>query len=354
MTDPHREEEAVPRPSTAGRKLLRRQVLGGVAAAAAGGAVGVVGGATPAGATQGADVLLGEDNTGASARTGIFSTTDNLYATLADPSLGIDGSEITAGVFGSGTYGVVGYSSSTAVDLWGNPGVLGTDATPNVDSPSGVGVGVQASIDNESNSSPALLVSTNGSGPGAMVLSGNGQPGINVFNDGSGPCIQTSDELALFGRPAFGTGSGLVAELNNPDNTSSVVNATTAGSGPGVYANSVGGDGIQAISQSASSAGVSATNTTGGTALAVDGAATFSGVTSFSRSGLAAVAKGADSVSVTGVALSSSSMVLATLQTNVGKLGVRCVTTSSSESEFTIYLTEKAPANCNVAWLVIG
>ena len=64
----------------------RRELLTGAAAAA----LGVVTtetlvGAAPARATQGQDVILGADNTGATARTGIFTSGNKEWAQLADP-----------------------------------------------------------------------------------------------------------------------------------------------------------------------------------------------------------------------------------------------------------------------------
>ena len=64
----------------------RRELLTGAAAAA----LGVVTaetlvGVAPARATQGQDVILGADNTGATARTGIFTSGNKEWAQLADP-----------------------------------------------------------------------------------------------------------------------------------------------------------------------------------------------------------------------------------------------------------------------------
>lgn len=82
----------------------RRELLAGAAAV-----VGVITGealasATPAQATQGAAVLLGQDNTGATAHTGLF-TTGSESAVLADPAthIGVHG---TGAVSGSGVLGV--------------------------------------------------------------------------------------------------------------------------------------------------------------------------------------------------------------------------------------------------------
>ena len=62
----------------------RRELLAGAAGALGAVAAGTLASATPAQATQGSAVLEGQDNTGATARTGVF-TTGTEFGILADP-----------------------------------------------------------------------------------------------------------------------------------------------------------------------------------------------------------------------------------------------------------------------------
>src|SRR5215831_5248573 len=75
---------------------------------------------TPAQATQGSAVLLGQDNTGATARTGLFDTGSE-SAVLADPvtHIGVAG---TGGGSGSGVVGTEGASGGAGVTNFGAGG----------------------------------------------------------------------------------------------------------------------------------------------------------------------------------------------------------------------------------------
>jgi hypothetical protein len=107
----------------------------------------------------------------------------------------------------------------------------------------------------------------------------------------------------------------------------------------GVLGNSPNGTGVLA-------------ETDTGTALDVQGPVEFS------RSGLATVAgtvgTPANSVTVKGVALTSASLVLATIQQAVAGIAVQGVAKTPSASKFTIPLTKPVKTNVEVAWFVIG
>jgi hypothetical protein len=119
-----------------------------------------------------------------------------------------------------------------------------------------------------------------------------------------------------------------------------------AGSGRGVSGSSESG--VAVVGETTSGIGVYAASAGGGTALVVEGVAVFS------RSGSAKVKSGAASVTVTGVSLTSTSIVLATPQGNQSGVSVKGVIKNVSDSKFTIYLTADATAALEIGWFVIG
>jgi len=105
-----------------------------------------------------------------------------------------------------------------------------------------------------------------------------------------------------------------------------------------------------AIAGAAAAAGVGvlAENTAGGPALKAAGPAVFS------RSGILTVAAGKSSGTVTGVALSAASLVLATVQQNLSGVYVRCAVPNVAGSSFTINLSKAVTASAKVAWFVVN
>jgi hypothetical protein len=97
---------------------------------------------------------------------------------------------------------------------------------------------------------------------------------------------------------------------------------------------------------SAAGVGVLAQNTAGGTGLQVAGSAVIS------RSGIITVAAGASSATVTGVTLTSASLVLATLQQNLSGIWVRAAVPKTAGSSFTVYLNKTVSVGARVAWFV--
>ncbi len=89
-----------------------------------------------------------------------------------------------------------------------------------------------------------------------------------------------------------------------------------------------------------------------GTALQVEG------IASFSRSGRATVAgtpsAPRQSVVVTGVVLSSSSLILVTPQDHVTGVAVEGVVADITAKTFTIYLTKPVTVSLAIAWFVLG
>jgi hypothetical protein len=109
---------------------------------------------------------------------------------------------------------------------------------------------------------------------------------------------------------------------------------------------------VTGSSASASQPGVEATNTGSGPGPVVVGPSVFS------RSGVATVAGSStakkSSVVVKAVALSSSSIVLATLQTHPAGVGVAAVVPDVSKSEFTIFLSKDVTESVDVGWFVVN
>jgi hypothetical protein len=118
--------------------------------------------------------------------------------------------------------------------------------------------------------------------------------------------------------------------------------------GYALYGASPNGIVVAALSTSGTAV---AASSTAGTALSV------SGVASFSRSGLATVAgtaaKTKISVTVTGVALTAASMILATPQGKVSGVAVEGVVPDVTAGSFTIYLTKAVKVALPIAWFII-
>jgi hypothetical protein len=91
-----------------------------------------------------------------------------------------------------------------------------------------------------------------------------------------------------------------------------------------------------------SAAGLTAPTTSGSTGSVV------------SHSGKAFVPAGKASVTVSGVTLGASSLVLATLQQRAGSISVAAAIPNAAASSFKIVLSQVATSNLAVAWLIVG
>jgi hypothetical protein len=104
--------------------------------------------------------------------------------------------------------------------------------------------------------------------------------------------------------------------------------------------------------------GVNSPDTGSDQALNVSGPSSFGGVTTFSRSGKLMVPYGAKSVTKTGLNLSSTSIVLATVQgaSSVAVLNVvpTVGTPNGDNSSFTVNLTAAAASATTVAWFIVN
>jgi hypothetical protein len=345
--NPRREEH------DAGPIRSRRGLLAGAAGAVGAIAAGTVAAATPAQASTGDSVILGEITSAEQSTVVLY---DGVSGNAAGAVLiGMDASlnALSAGL-PAGVGGVAG-AGATAGKAGFKNGVSGyTD--------NGAGNGT---VGWNSNAVP-------GAGTGVLGIFGGTFPGHTVGTAVAGVNDSTTaDATAVYGEIAStspGSFSAAVRGQNNGTGGLGVgVWGSQAGSGWGVYGTAAsgigvfgtGGSGTGAFGEgatgvhgngtSATGVGILAENTAGGTALHVNGTA------SFTRSGTVTVSPGHSSTTNTGIALTSASLVLATIQGNVAGLYVQGVTMVAGPSgSFTIHLSKSAPANTKVAWFVVN
>jgi hypothetical protein len=147
---------------------------------------------------------------------------------------------------------------------------------------------------------------------GAYGVYGNGDTGVYGYG---------SDGNGVFGETAIPTTSGVYGQ----NDTTGFGVAGRSNDGTGVLADSING-----------------------TALQVTGKAVFS------RSGKATVKAGATTVVVKNVALTTDSLVLATLQQVEAGIYVAGVVPSAANSKFTIYLNQAPTGALKVAWFIVN
>jgi hypothetical protein len=142
-------------------------------------------------------------------------------------------------------------------------------------------------------------------------VGGNGD--IGVYGNGTDYGVIGNADTGVYGEGDTGTyGNGVTYGVYGESN-----------SGTGVYAKSTSGDALEVV-----------------------------GKVSFSRSGLAAVAANKTSVGVTLAGVTTSSMILATLQNDVGAIAVASAVPHSGS--FRINLTAAPSSSVKVPWFVIG
>lgn len=363
----------------------RRALMLGAAAAGAGITVGLVAGAKPAGATNGQAVVLGQN--GSNANTATSTTQIN---TMSGDGLQANttGDADSHGILGTATAGT-GVQGQTTGD--NQSGVSGIDTSTNGGygvygrSTSGYGVygetqgdngyGVYANDASQGGATALHGTSTRGNAVAGFSGKGNGVVGLStegygvaaISEEGIGlVAAGTSGVLAVgldngYGVKASDTITGskerstpVFAEVANTKNGNPAIYAWTGGRGSALRA---------AIDNTKNSApAVSATsNGTGPAVLAYNPegmALQVEGIASFSRSGHATVAgttgKPSQSVVVTGVALSRSSLILVTPQGRVAGVGIEGVVADAKAKRFTVYLTEPITVSLAIAWFVIG
>src|SRR5712691_11914633 len=242
------------RPAGAEGSRPRRELLAGAAAV-----IGVItgealAGATPAQATQGSAVLLGQANTGATAGTGLFDTGSE-SAMLADPATGIgvagqgggNGPGVQGVGAGSGS-GVVGKGDSDGWGVVGNRG--GGDARGVEGFGSGAGSGV---VGNGGATGGAGVIGIGkGNGTGVLGIAAGtgagvtgqataaGGVGVLAQNTAGGPALKATGR-AIFSRSGVLTvaaGSSTVTKTGVALTAASLVLATLQQDVPGVWVRS--------------------------------------------------------------------------------------------------------------------
>ena len=369
----------------------RRGLLVGAAAGLGALAAETIAPAQPAAAAQGQNVILGADNTGATNRTGIFTTNNNEWAQLADPgnaglgSQGVYGAGQNVGVRGEaangpgviGKFGITGGSgggNGTGVAGFGGgigPGVLGTGGTSN-----GVGVRGDGGASNGHGVEGVGTGSGNGvSGSGGasggigVVGQGGGSGGAGVVGTGggTGPGVVGNGSTGLIGNGAGSGGVGVFG-AGGPNGGTGVL-GHAGGAGDGVHGNSTGGNAVAGFAGGANGAGVrgEATDSSAIGVIARNDAASSGGVglsvmgvSQFTRSGAVPIAFPAKSatVSVPG-GLTSSALVLALMQNSVSGVYVASAVPSTLTGQVTINLNKTpgsstSPKTAQVAWFIVN
>jgi hypothetical protein len=305
MTDQTTNTDQATRSAVARR--TRRQLLAVGTGALAVLSAGALARPAAASAANGGNVILGQDNSETS-HTTITNSTD------ADDALDCVAIGSGNGVLGSSDSGagVAGISGVAAVGSNSHTGVLGS-----TDSGDGVG-------------------GFSRSGRGVYGQSGSTGPGFANITNGVHGVTDSAAGVGVIGENANGTAVGGISS------TSDGVGGTSS-SGTGVHG--VSSTGIGVLAECPSGTGVRAT---GATALSVQGPAVFS------RSGTLTIAAGGSSATQTGVALTASSLVLATLQQDRAGVWVRSAVPNIPGSSFTVHLSRVVPAAMSVAWFVVN
>ena len=354
------------RPAGDRTRRSRRGVLVGAAGALAVVAAETATRATPAQAANGDPVLQGDNNGPTTSGTKVFTTNNVEVAVLASPggigagSLGVYGQGKVVGVQGSALATGTGVSGSggpiNGIGLLGIGGGSG-DGVQGGASGTGNGVfgqgGPQGSSLNDSGA--GVKGNGGGSGPGVSGLGGqdNGT-GVHGSAFGSGTGVRGDG-----GSDGGGGVAGFGGTSTAPNNGVGVLGAGGAangigvwglgqGTGAGVLGTGFNGPAVHGRADLADAIGVLAENTVGGVAFKAAGPARFS------RSGVLTVSAGKSTVTKTGVALTSASLVLATLQQDRAGVWVRSAVPKVTASSFTIHLSKAVSSSTKVAWFIVN
>jgi hypothetical protein len=162
---------------------------------------------------------------------------------------------------------------------------------------------------------------------------------FNTATSGDGTGLVVAASIDSDGNGVSGqTGSGIASGVYGENTSTGYGVAGRAINGTGVLADSFFGVALRAVSSS-------------GTALRVEGVATFT------RSGLAIAGAGQVSKGVTGVSVTASSLVLATVQgTGVDGMYIKSVQAIPAQSKLIIYFNQAVPAGktLKIAWFVLN
>ena len=205
------------------------------------------------------------------------------------------------------------------------------------------------------------ITNANSGGIAGITSANGGHTGVHGNDTSSG------GGYGVAGNSVNGTGvsgettgnmqSGVLGSDGSPDGAYGVQGFTRVGTGVYGTSNSNGigvlGDssyiGVQGNSEFGTGVYASSSD---GYALQTSGTAQFSGQVQFSTSGVATVPKNSQTVTVELAGMTTSSIVLATIQKAYEGIAIEAATPASGS--FTITLTAKAPAKIPVGWFVIG
>jgi len=205
-----------------------------------------------------------------------------------------------------------------------------------------------------------LLAGTAGAvigGVGVRAAPARAADGDAVILGGENDAVNTTrveaKETALFGKSNTDDGA-LVGENEAPDGygvraTSPYIGVNAVGGEFGVYAVSDYGRAVDGLTYDGTALSAR-TAVPQGTALDVQGTAKFS------RSGIALIRAGQKEVTVRGVLLTSTSIVLATLQQYRSGSGIqlRAAIPNPATSSVRIRLTANAPEDSKVGWFIVN
>ncbi len=293
------------------------------------------------GTSDGGTGVYGESTNG----TGVYGESTNGSGVYGESTNG-------SGVYGESTNGTGVEGQTTSAS---HSAVLGNDISNGAvygigvegTSLGGIGVhgtsqGTGAGVSGSSEDGPGVLgiggTGVSGqSGGGGVGVSGSITPGPGT--EGTGVLGQAIDVVYGVGVEGIATGVNGIGVIGNISGNGAIaVSAedTTASGGYAIQATSDSGIGVYAQG--------------GEAALEVDGTAIFS------NSGVVTVAVGATTATVTGVSLTSSSLVLATLQKVVKGVSVEAATPDLAAGSIRIVLSKAVPTGvtAEVGWFIVN
>ncbi|HTI29726.1 MAG TPA: hypothetical protein VL687_05150 [Methylomirabilota bacterium] len=262
------------------------------------------------------------------------------------------GGTAVLGVSANGKGGWLSNSSSTEPGLLVHAkglttaieGYSGAAATPPAQKPQ---TGVFGYANTSANSAGVIGETRQGAGvvgfagPPSNAASDRSLTGVYGYGEGSTDTIAAAGVWGdtADGYGVIGTGPGGVLASGGAYGAVAVSGTT----GVGLYAHAGASNGPTSVP------GTGVLASAEGLAPALD----VRGVARFSRSGAKTITSGS-STTVTGVALATSTLVFAQLQTNRSGVWVRSVVTNPASSSFTIYLNTSVSASTKLAWFAIG
>jgi hypothetical protein len=293
--------------------------------------------ATSAQAANGDPVLQGADNGPTTSRTMVFTANSREFASLCDQgshgkgSVGVFGHGFDAEVYGeSAGAGVQGEGGPSGIGVVGVGGAHGNGVDDAGAGVKGVGGGVGAGVSGAGGLDNGIGVYGSGAG------FGSGVSGTGGINGGTG----------VTGSGGANNGVGVVGAGGGSNGIG--VWGTAQGTGAGVLGIGLHGPAVHGQANFADAIGVLAENIAGGVAFKAVGRA------SFSRSGVLTVRAGKSAVTKAGVALTSASLVLATLQENRAGVFVQSAVPDVAASSFTVHLSKAVTAATKVAWFIVN